>query len=78
MGLGVGENSCEFVTEGIGFAANKEAILNSCQKLVLQDVDILLGFLGHVEIEQISRFCEQNNKIFLYSDLGAVIPCHLR
>ena len=73
--LGIkGPHELEVVYEGIGYAAKREVLVDAAQKLLIQDIDLVVALLGHSELEHLFQLFEDNNKILLYSDLGATIP----
>jgi branched-chain amino acid transport system substrate-binding protein len=74
LGMGSRSGEVEFVFEGIDFGTDEKALVKTGQKLLFDDVDVVVGFVGHYGLDKLVALFELNNVIFLYSDLGAAAP----
>lgn len=73
--LAIGDVSCEYIVESVGFGSDEKQILNSYQKLAFQnDVDLTTGLIGHHGYEELVNFASQNGEILLAADMGAKKP----
>lgn len=68
----------KYSIESIGLGADSKFIKDKIQKLSLQeDVNAIIGLLGHRDIDSVYEYVSAQGTVMLASDLGAVLPYSL-
>lgn len=74
-GIKLNNLKIKFFVESIGIGADEKIVIEKIQKMHFQEeISIIIGFLGHYNIDEVYQYASQNDILLLSSDIGANLP----
>lgn len=74
-GIKLGFPNAKLFIESISIGADSNLIIEKIQKLHFQeDINIIIGLLGHWNQQEIFEYTSQNKIVFIMNELGATLP----
>lgn len=69
----------KFYTESIGIGSDEKMIIDKMQKLSFQeDIQIIIGFFGHRNIDSVYEYASNHDIFLLASDIGSNLPYSIK